>query len=107
MASASKVKNRAVVISEFGGLVLPIRDHMRKGKQTYKVYKNTDKWLDAYEKMIDRDIIKNIRKGLTASIYTQLSDVEDELNGFVTFDRQVVKCSVEKIKTINDKIKFE
>ena len=107
MPSASKVKNRAVVISEFGGLVLPIRDHMRKGKQTYKVYKNTDKWLDAYEKMIDRDIIKNIRKGLTASIYTQLSDVEDELNGFVTFDRQVVKCSVEKIKTINDKIKFE
>ena len=87
-------------------MVLPIADHMRKGKQTYKAYKTVDKWLDAYEKMINRDILGNIRKGLSACIYTQLSDVEDELNGFVTFDRQVVKCSVEKIKAINEKIKF-
>ncbi len=107
MPSASKAKNRAVCVTEFGGLVLPIADHMRKGKQTYKAYKTVDKWLDAYEKMINRDILGNIRKGLSASIYTQLSDVEDELNGFVTFDRQVVKCSVEKIKAINEKIKFE
>ena len=106
MPSKGKIKNRAVVVSEFGGLVLPIKDHMRKGKQTYKVYKNTSKWLEAYEKMIERDIISNIKKGLTACIYTQLSDVEDELNGFVTFDRQVVKVSVEKIKAINEKIKF-
>ena len=106
MPSKGKIKNRVVVVSEFGGLVLPIKDHMRKGKQTYKVYKNTSKWLEAYEKMIERDIISNIKKGLTACIYTQLSDVEDELNGFVTFDRQVVKVSVEKIKAINEKIKF-
>ena len=106
MPSKGEIKNRAVVVSEFGGLVLPIKDHMRKGKQTYKVYKNTSKWLEAYEKMIERDIISNIKKGLTACIYTQLSDVEDELNGFVTFDRQVVKFSVEKIKAINERIKF-
>ena len=106
MPSKGKIKNRAVIVSEFGGLVLPIKDHMRKGKQTYKVYKNTDKWLDAYEKMIERDVVNNIKKGLSACIYTQLSDVEDELNGFVTFDRQVVKVSVEKIKAINEKIKF-
>ena len=106
MPSKGKIKNRAVVLSEFGGLVLPIKDHMRKGKQTYKVYKNTGKWLDAYEKMIERDVVNNIKKGLSACIYKQLSDVEDELNGFVTFDRQVVKVSVEKIKAINEKIKF-
>ena len=66
-----------------------------------------DKWLDAYEKCIEKDVIKNIPNGLSACIYTQLSDVEDELNGFVTFDRKVVKASVEKIRKINDQIKFE
>ena len=106
MPSEASIKNRAVVLSEFGGYVLPIKDHMRNGKKTYKSYKSPDKWLDAYEKSIKRDVIANIPKGLSACIYTQLSDVEDELNGFITFDRKVVKASVEKIKKINDEIKY-
>ena len=107
MPTANQTKNRAVVLSEFGGFVLPIKDHMMNGKKTYKSFKSVDKWLDAYEKCIEKDVLKNIPKGLSACIYTQLSDVEDELNGFVTFDRKVVKASVEKIKKINDRIKFE
>ena len=106
MPRESDIKNRAVVLSEFGGYQLPIKDHMRSGKKTYKAFKNVGKWLDAYEKCIQKDVIKNIPKGLCACIYTQLSDVEDELNGFVTFDRKVVKASVEKIKKINENIKF-
>ena len=106
MPSEASIKNRAVVLSEFGGYVLPIKDHMRSGKKTYKAYKSPDKWLDAYEKCIKRDVISNIPRGLSACIYTQLSDVEDELNGFITFDRKVVKASVEKIKKINDEIKY-
>ena len=51
-------------------------------------------------------VIDNIPKGLCACIYTQLSDVEDELNGFVTFDREVVKIYPEKIKWQLDKIKY-
>ena len=54
--------------------------------------------------MINRDIINNIPKGLSASIYTQLSDVEEETNGFITFDREVIKVGPEEIKKINDKI---
>ena len=56
--------------------------------------------------MIERDVFNNIPKGLCASIYTQLSDVEDELNGFVTFDREVIKVPAKSIKEINDKIRF-
>ena len=106
MPKKSAIKNRAVILSEFGGLVLPIEGHDRKGKRTYKAFKNREDWLNAYKQMIERDVINNIPKGLCASIYTQLSDVEDELNGFITFDREVVKVSVEKIKEINDKISF-
>ena len=106
MPKKSEIKNRAVVLSEFGGFQLPIKDHMKAGKKTYHSYGTVSKWLAAYEKCILKDVVKNIPKGLCACIYTQLSDVEDELNGFVTFDRQVVKASVEKIRLINDKIKF-
>ena len=106
MPKKKNIKNRAVVLSEFGGLLLPIEGHDRKGKKTYKSFKNKDEWLKAYREMIQRDVINNIPKGLAASIYTQLSDVEDELNGFVTFDREVIKVNPKEIKEINDKIKF-
>ena len=106
MPKPKNVKGRAVILSEFGGLVLPIEGHNRKGKKTYKSFKNKDEWLKSYKEMIERDVINNISKGLTASIYTQLSDVEDECNGFVTFDREIIKVDPKLIKEINDKISF-
>ena len=78
---------------------------MQVGKKTYRSFKDAESWLKRYKKSIETDIISNIPKGLSAMIYTQLSDVEDELNGFITFDREVIKVPVEKIKEINDKIK--
>ena len=106
MPKAKEIKDRVVVLSEFGGYVLPIKDHTGKGKVPYNSFSYPDQWLAAYEKCINRDVVSNIPKGLSACIYTQLSDVEDECNGFVTFDRKVVKASVEKIKRINERIKF-
>ena len=101
-----EVKNRSIILSEFGGFVLPIKDHMQIGKKTYKSFDDVESWFKTYEECINRDVIPNIPKGLSASIYTQLSDVEDELNGFVTFDRQVIKIDPARIKEINDKIKY-
>ena len=106
-AKVKNVKNlhqRSIILSEFGGFLLPIKDHMMKGKKTYKTFNDYSKWLKQYEECVDRDVIKNIPKGLSACIYTQLSDVEEELNGFVTFDREVVKVDLDDIKEINDKI---
>lgn len=105
MPKKKQINSRSVILSEFGGFLLPIKDHMMKGKKTYKVYNDYSKWLKQYENCITRDVINNIPKGLSACIYTQLSDVEEELNGFVTFDREVVKVNVEDIKLINNKIK--
>ncbi len=106
LPNQKKTNNRAIILSEFGGFLLPIEGHAQKGKATYRSYKSKEEWLKMYEKCITRDVINNISKGLCACIYTQLSDVEDENNGFVTFDREVVKVDPKDIKSINDKIIF-
>ena len=77
-----------------------------EGKKTYKTYQNIGDWLENFEKSFNLDVVENIKKGLAASIYTQLSDVEDELNGFVTFDREVIKFDPNIIKNIVSKAKF-
>ena len=100
------IKNRAVILSEFGGYLFPIEGHKMDGKKTYKTFKNSGEWLENFEKSFNRDVVENIPKGLSASIYTQLSDVEDELNGFVTFDREVVKFDTNKIKAIISKAHY-
>ena len=56
-------------------------------------------------KLFDRDVIAAIPEGLCADIYTQLSDVEDELNGLVTYDREVVKVDVDVMKEISSRIR--
>ena len=101
-----KTGKRAVILSEFGGFVFPIEGHLMNGNHVYKSFDSKEKWLAKYEATIKRDVINNIPKGLSAIVYTQLSDVEEELNGFVTFDREVVKINPQEIKKINDKIKF-
>ena len=47
-----------------------------------------------------------MEKGLCAAVYTQLSDIEQEINGFMTYDRKVIKVNVKEIKEANDLIKF-
>ena len=98
-------EKRAVILSEFGGFVLPIEGHLMTGNHVYKSFDSKEKWLQKYEATIKHDVIENVPKGLSAIVYTQLSDVEEELNGFVTFDREVIKVDPKLIKQINDKIK--
>ena len=97
-------EKRCIILSEFGGLVLPIEGHRIEGNSVYKKFDSKEAYLQAYKEMINRDVINNISHGLSASIYTQLSDVEEETNGFITFDREVVKINPQDIKDINDKI---
>jgi len=97
---------RAVILSEFGGFVLPIEGHLMTGNHVYKSFGSKEKWLQKYEATIKRDVVDNIPKGLSAIVYTQLSDVEEELNGFITFDRMIIKVDPSLIKSINNKIKY-
>lgn len=107
MPNYKKVGNRAIILSECGGYSLKIEGHYFSKKQFgYKKMKNSDELLKYYEILVKKDVISNIAKGLSAFIYTELSDVEDEINGFITYDRKVRKVPFEKIKQINDNIHF-
>ena len=105
--SKKEINGRSLIVSECGGNSLPIQGHTFSNKVAgIKKFKKVEDWVKEYERFINEEIINNIPKGLSAFIYTQLSDVEDELNGFVTYDRKVVKFDKNKIQEINNKIHY-
>ena len=104
--SKHKIKNRAFVCSECGAYILDKRLKEAKKKEgfIYLLFNNKEDFQKEYVRFITQEIIRAKRAGMSAFIYTQLSDVEEEMNGFVTYDRKEIKVDVEKIKEINDKI---
>lgn len=89
-------EERAVVLSEFAGFACPVSDHMfSKNIYGYKIYKNREDLEKALYKLYKEELPALIKKGLSAAVFTQLSDVEDEINGLMTYDRKVLK--VEKL----------
>jgi len=93
---------RAVVLSEFGGYSQHIAEHSFSTKEFgYKRFKTAQALTDAFEKLFIREVIPAKAKGLSAAIYTQLSDVEQETNGFVTYDREQIKMDIARVRAIN------
>ena len=85
-----KKADKPIVISEFGGYSLKLEpNHYFNKKQNYgyRFFKDQSELEKAIRELYDRQIKPYIKKGLCAAIYTQLSDVEDETNGFLTYDR--------------------
>lgn len=96
---------RAVVLSEFGGYQLPIEGHTWNGANFgYKGYRTKEALAAAYRRLYERQILPARQKGLAASVYTQLSDVEDEVNGFVTYDRRVEKLDAESVRALHERL---
>lgn len=92
---------RCVVLSEFGGYTLPIDGHAWPGKPFgYKKFDSQEKFRRALMLLYDGQIRPACMSGLAAAIYTQLTDVENELNGLITYDRRVIKLSPADIKRI-------
>ena len=98
-------KTRVIVLGEFGGLGLPVNDHTwQKDKNWgYQSFKNNDELYNKYADFIGRFPLL-IEKGLSAAVYTQTTDVEGEINGFMTYDRKEIKMPVEKLKEIHSKL---
>ncbi|MCL2783485.1 MAG: hypothetical protein FWD80_05880, partial [Propionibacteriaceae bacterium] len=84
---------RAVVLSEFGGYSRAVDGHVwRPGKVFgYKKFKTDESWQVGFEHLYREQIVPMVQQGLSAAVYTQLTDVEDEVNGLLTYDRQVCK----------------
>ncbi|SHF40799.1 Glycosyl hydrolases family 2, TIM barrel domain [Pedobacter caeni] len=94
----------AIVLGEFGGLGLPVPGHTWKEKDNwgYQSFKTANELFDKYDSFI-RSIEGLIKKGLSAAVYTQTTDVEQETNGLMTYDR-ILKLPEAKIKTANDRL---
>ena len=92
---------RAVILSEFGGYNLQIWGHTWNEKSFgYSTCIDAKDLETKLRNLYEREILPARQKGLSAAIYTQLTDVEEELNGFVTYDRQVVKIPPERVKRV-------
>ena len=93
------VKGRPMVLSEFGGYVCKIDGHSFNTDKTYgyRFFDSTDKLEDALISLYEDEIMPETEKGLCATVLTQVSDVEDETNGLLTYDRKVLKVSPDRM----------
>ena len=95
-------KKRAVILSEYGGYNLMVRGHSWNRKNFgYRTLRSPEALLAAYEELMVGQVLPAMEQGLSAAVYTQLSDVEDEVNGLWTYDRMVQKLSTSAIRNIN------
>ena len=99
-------RGRALALSEFGGYNLRVDGHCFNQKD-YGYRRLPDaaaRWRD-FARLYERQVLPAVPRGLCAAVYTQLSDVEDELNGLMTYDRRVVKLDAEDVRELNDRLR--
>lgn len=85
-------KKRAFVISEYGGYACHIEGHSSVTEIFgYRRYATIEELNTAYRQLLEKQLMPLVEKGLSGAVYTQLSDVEEEVNGLVTYDRRVIK----------------
>jgi beta-galactosidase/beta-glucuronidase len=94
-----------LVLGEFGGLGLPVNGNtwQQKDNWGYQSFKTADDLFEKYTSYTKR-LEEFIRLGLSAAVYTQTTDVEGEINGFMTYDRKVIKVPADKLKAVNEKL---
>lgn len=90
------------VLSEFGGYSYRCEGHCYNlvGNYGYRSFGERADFEDALERLYTNEVLPAIREGLCAAVYTQLSDVEDETNGLLTYDRRVLKVSPARMQKI-------
>lgn len=92
--SVKTESRRAFVISEYGGYACHVKDHSSVDRiYGYQKYESCEQLSEAYHELMRIQLLPLVKKGLCGAVYTQLSDVEEEVNGLVTYDRKVVKIS--------------
>ncbi len=96
-------ENRAIVLGEFGGLGLPVEGHTWEKKDNWGYEKMNDSisLLQKYDNFYKTVYSMVEEKGLSASVYTQITDVETETNGLLTYDRRINKMGAEDLYQIN------
>ncbi len=95
-------RERAAVLGEFGGLGLPVQGHTWDEKSWgYRGVSDSEALTRSYEALLRRVYELAQDEGLCAAVYTQLTDVESECNGLITYDRAVTKVDVARVSRAN------
>ena len=95
-------ERRPQLLSEFGGYVWKLPAHSFNTEKTYgyRIYPTREAFVSALQKLY-RSLVPLVKEGLCGAVYTQVSDVEDETNGLMTFDRAVCKLNPEELSGLS------
>ncbi len=91
---ALRPSEKPLVLSEFGGYACPVEEHLFNPDKAYgyKSCKSLAHFQSSVEELYRKKVLPAVKRGLCGAICTQVSDVEDEINGFLTYDRKVCKA---------------
>ena len=93
---------RAVALSEYGGIAWPMPGHEPPGRTYgYGTAKDKADLTKRYKKLQLKTVLPQLKNGLSALVYTQVSDVEDEVNGLFTYDRTALKPDASAVRSCN------
>jgi hypothetical protein len=96
------IEDRVAVCGEFGGLGLKIKNNIwqKRIKFDYKTFESSNDLFEFYSILINK--LKDLKKnGLSGAVYTQITDVEGEINGLLTYDREVIKMNKNELRELN------
>ena len=98
--------DRALALSEFGGYSLRLPEHSAcKNIYGYKKFTTSEALTDGFSRLMENTIVPSVKKGYSATVFTQLSDVEEETNGLITYDRKKIKMNPLIVQKWNTKLK--
>ena len=98
-------QDRVVALTEYGGYAYPVEEHLSCKKEFgYQHYHSAEELTQNYKRLWEEEIYPNLQYGLCSAIYTQTSDIEEEINGVLTYDREIVKLDEDQVKEMNDKL---
>lgn len=103
-----KYDGRPIVLSEYGGYSQKIQGHVWNWEKSfgYQMYQSKEALTKAYRNLHEKQVIPAIKKGLCATVYTQVSDVEFEVNGMLSYDREIIKLDADTVRELNEKMTF-
>ncbi|MDF2673402.1 MAG: Beta-galactosidase [Clostridiales bacterium] len=98
-----RINGRTVVVSEYGGYSLHEKGHVwcEDKEFGYKKFKTRNGLQVAYTSLINDQLKPLVQKGVSAAVYTQLTDVETEINGLITYDREIIKIDMDVLNDLN------
>lgn len=94
--------DRIIALTEYGGYAFPVENRVPAADEFgYRSYASSEELEQNYRKLWEEQILPQVASGLSGTIYTQTTDIEEEINGLFTYDREVLKMDPDVIQSLN------